>query len=790
MNDLSLAFRLLAKSRGFTVLALLVLALGIGGNTIVFSLVSALYLKPLPFPHSGQLVDLDETAPQWNLRYVGINYRDFEAWRAHNQTFSAMATARTGTFNVATSTRAEQLTGEWVTHDMADVFGFQPVLGRMFRADEELGGGAKVVLIGDAIWREWFAASPEVLGQRLTIDTESYEIIGVLPATAALPLRAALWRPFESKPNAWGGFAVGRLKPGISVAQASADLLRVHRALLPAAPENAVTSPVVQPLRQRYLGDGRVIAFVLEGAVLVLLLIVCANIAGLMLARTLSRTAEIGIRSALGATRWKIFRQLWIESALLTATGALLGMLAAQWLLDGWLAWVVAQMPPWTTVEFDVRVIGYVATAAFLCATLGALLPAHHVLRRLDLKQIVGTGQQSTPSRPRVRALRLLVVAEIGLALVLLIAAGLFGRALLRVQRVDPGFEPQHVLTYELFLPELKYRDGASRIDFLETHLARLRALPGIEAAGATTILPLTGQHLGNFFEPEGGLPTALAGKSPAINTHVTLPGYFKAMGIPVLRGTPFTAETWPYTLVINEAMERLFWPGQSAVGKHVRTTGEGSPWLQVVAVVHDVRHDGLEAAAQPEVYVPYYAMPQPSVTLVVRTPGEATAFAPTIRALLKEQDPLLPVAGLSSMEDRLQQSMFLRRMYSGMTAAFAIVAVVMAVAGLYGLIGYVVGQRMREFGIRLALGAQVRDLIYLVLREGLRLAIAGVSLGAAGGVLAGFALSRLLVGVSPLDPLVLSGTIAALGATIVMACLVPAQRAARVSVQDILRTE
>jgi predicted permease len=345
------------------------------------------------------------------------------------------------------------------------------------------------------------------------------------------------------------------------------------------------------------------------------------------------------------------------------------------------------------------------------------------------------------------------------------------------------------VLTYAILLPEAKYRDGTSWIAFFEQHLARLHGLPEVESASAATVLPFSGQHTGYFFEPQDGLPGGPDAKSPVVLVHTTFPGYFETMGIAIQSGHAIY-QTDRHNVIVNETLARLFWPGQDAVGKHLRTRGSKDFWLEVSAVARDVRHYGLESEVRPEVYAPFHATPQSSVGIVVRTRGDPAAFAPTVRTLLREQDPTLPVAGLATMEDRIKQSLLLRRTYSSMTATFALIAVAMAMAGLYGIIAYVVGRRLREFGIRLALGARVRDLRRLVVGEGVRLAAVGVILGVIGGVLAGFGLRGLLWGVSPLDPLVLLCASGSLSALVITACLGPARRAARVNPIKTLHVE
>ncbi|ACB75138.1 permease [Opitutus terrae PB90-1] len=792
LRDLRMALRQLVKAPGFALAAVLILGIGIAGNTVVFSLVNGIYLRPIPFPQPEQLVDIDITAPKWNLVYTGINYDAFEAWRQENQTFAGMAHWRGGAFNLAIAGRSEHLPGQQVTHDLAEVFGVQPALGRMFRADEELRGGPKIALIGYHLWQEWFAGDPAVIGKTITVDSEPHEIIGVLPPTAVFPSRAAVWLPFAEKPNrqGWAGNAIGRLKPGVTVEQASADLLRIHRAHIPDAKEYEVTSPVVQPLLWRYLGRDRTIGVVLQGAVLVLLLIAGANIAGLVLARTLARLPELGLRAALGASRFQLLRQLLVESIVLAALGGAAGHLLGRWLLAGALR-LFPDLPAWSRFDMDWRFAAFIIGLTALGVLVAGLIPARHVLSRVDVRSVMGpAAQQATHPASRLATLRILVVGEIALALLLLFVAGLLGRAFLRVQQINPGVQPERRLIYGLSLPSAAYRDNASRLAFFEQHLARLRALPDVEAASVSTILPFSGTHSGSFFEPEGGLPGGPDAKSPVILTRICMPEYFATIGITFAAGQGFTEQNWHYKIIVNETLAQLFWPGQNAVGKRMRSRGSNDPWLEVVGVARDVRHYGLEREVRPGVYVPFHAMPQAAAGVVVRTRGEPEALAPTVRTLLQEQDPSLPLMGISTLEKMIGQSLFLRRMYSGMTVLFALVAVAMAMAGLYGIVAYVVGQRTREFGIRLALGAPLRELLRLVLREGARLAAAGFGFGIPAGILAGFALSRLLYGIRPWDPLTIVAATLLLGLIVGCACLAPARRAARVNVIEVLRNE
>jgi putative ABC transport system permease protein len=478
------------------------------------------------------------------------------------------------------------------------------------------------------------------------------------------------------------------------------------------------------------------------------------------------------------------------ESFVLTLLGGVAGVLLGRWLLAGYLSVLVAQMPSWVNVETDLRFLAFISLLVGLCATVAGLVPARHVLARLDLRSALGpSARQVTAPANRVLSLRVLVAAELGLAMLLLLVAGFLGRAFLRVQHIDPGLRPERVLTYGIALPEAKYRDDAGRIAFIQQHLERLRALPEVESASASTALPFSGEHCGNFLEPEEGRPGGPDAQLPVLLTRSTFPRYFETLGIPLVAGRSFE-EREPRGIIVNETRAKRFWPGRNAVGRHLRSPSPGSPWIEVIGVVHDVRHYGLEAEVRPGVYVPYRFAAQAAVGIVVRTKGDPTALAPTVRALLKDQDATVCPSAMNTMEALIRQSLFLRRMYSAMTTTFALLAAAMAAAGLYGIIAYVVGQRTREFGIRLALGAQARDLRRLVVREGLVLAAIGIGLGLVGGLMAAAAMRALLMGVNPLDPLVVFGITALLTAIVLTACLIPSRRATRLDLVEVLRAE
>lgn len=776
-------------------LVVAILALGVAGNTIIFALVNALYLRPLPFPAPGRLVDLDETAPKWNLKFTGIRYADFEEWQKQNLTFAGMAVWQHASFNLSSDDYVDRVSALRVSHDLCAVFGLKPVLGRDFGPEDDRPGAARVAILGYHTWKTRFGADAGVVGRTVVLNSQPYAIIGVLPPEGVFPTRAALWVPLVGRPEGWSFQGAGRLKAGVSVAQARSDLARLHAGLVASQRANPATSPTVMPLRDRYLGEHRIVAWVLEGSVLVVLLIACANVAGLMLARSLSRSGELGIRVALGATRVQLLRLLLAESAWLALLGGAAGVLLGIWLLHGSLAWIIEQLPPWVTVTYDLRFALFMLALLVLVATIAALVPAQQLFRHLDLRSVLAGGsRQITAGGGRARVLRGLVVAEIALALLLLVSAGLLGQAYLQLQQTNLGFATEQVLRYDIGLPGSKYPDHQSCTAFFEHHLEQLRAHPGVASASACTAIPLSGSHWGNFFEPEGAPPPAPGEQTPVILQRFAFPDYFETMSIALVSGRSFTEQDGrneaSLVAIVNETLARHFWPGQTAVGKRIRPQGSTGPWMEVIGVAQDIKHYGVDVPMRPGLYMPYRQGPQPGMTIVVRARGETATLAPAIRALLRQQDPTLLISSLASMKTVVRDSLSLRRIYSGLLAVFALVALILATAGVYGTISYVVGQRTRDVGIRLALGAQKFQIVRALLREGVLLGAIGIVLGLLSSVLAGGLLRRLMAGMNPLSPTVYVTFALLLAAVVLVACLVPAVRATRLNVMDVLRSE
>ncbi len=563
--------------------------------------------------------------------------------------------------------------------------------------------------------------------------------------------------------------------------------------MIPTRPANDITSPRVTPLRERLLGDYRTVTYVLIAAVSVVWLIACGNVAGLMLARGLGRGKEISVRMALGATRGRVLRQVLAESLLLSAIGGSLGIFLGESTLSALTRLLPNHFPSWIHFGMDGRFVLFCLGTMALTAVLFGLFPALKMASQVNLQEALqATASRTTGSSAQRRSLNLLVVGEIGLALVLLVNAGLLIEAFRGLRKIDPGFRSENVLTYELALPRAKYTNN-QHVAFFEEHIAQLRALPGVKVASAVTLVPLAG-HNGTFFEAESAAPRAKDELDPVVLDRKVFPGYAEAMGLTVLSGRFIsdeeTREGRTHVAVVNESFAKRNWSKQEAVGKRIRYPGNNSPWLTVVGVVKDVKHYGFDQPMRPGVYVPYHFAPQREMTIVVRSLIDPKSLLPSIRAVLQQKDPELPMFGIQTMSERVEQSFWLRKSYSWLFAFFAVVALTMALGGIYGVISYAVSQRTNEIGIRMALGAQRIDVLRLVLRHGMILAGLGIVIGLTGALAMTQVMRSLLVGVNPMDPTIFAAIPTVLTLVVSLACYLPARRATKVNPMVALRYE
>jgi predicted permease len=670
----------------------------------------------------------------------------------------------------------------------------------MFTAEEDVPGGARVVVLSEDLWRRRFGGDPAILGRTLRLNSLPHEVVGVLPSAAEFPEDTDLWLPRAGDPaqtyQSYGGAGIGRLKPGVTAEAAVQDLMRAHEPIFEERDEDRVVTPLVEPLRERYVGRYRTMAVAMAGAVAIVLLIACSNVASVMLARAIARQREMGIRAALGAGRGRLLRQLFVENLVYAvaggATGLGLGYAAVRILSST----VPEQFPDWARFGVDARVLVFALLLTAMPAVLFGLAPAFHAFGGGLRDALHEGGARTTAGARGRRTLGLLIAAEVALSVMLLVGGGLLLRAYQRLTRVDPGFDTENVLTFGVSLPAAAYDTAPEQIAFWERLTERLAALPGVEGAGAITCPPLT-CHWGFFLNVEGTPPPAAGEPDPVILNRIATPGYFEAMGIELLRGRFFDdrdgRDEGSAAVIVNETFARRFWPDDpDPIGRRVRHRGRDPehPWMTVVGVTKDVKHYGLDEEMRPGIYEPLAQRATTDMAIVLRARSDAPALASAARGLVRELDPDLPIYRVGTMEDRLRESLALRQAYAWLLSVFAGAALVLAVGGIYGVTSYAVGRRTREIGIRVALGARTGQVMRSVLRSGMALVGAGMLLGLLGALAGARSLSSLLFGVDPADPLVYGLVALLLLGTALAATWVPARRAARVDPMTSLRNE
>jgi len=797
LADLRFAFRSFGRQPGATALIVVTLMLGVAANTAVFAIVDGLFLRPFPFPEPGRLVYLNERAPTWNLDFTGINYPDFHTWRERASTFESMALWAETSVNLADPSGAERVDGLAVTYDFPKTLGIRPVLGRTFTKEEDGPTPGRVVVLGYGLWQTRFAGSRDVVGQPLRINSRPYTIIGVLPREADFPGHAQFWIPLNGDPNQKGQSysydGIGRLKPGVTIEQARADLMRAHAPIWAATDSAHVVSPRLDGLRDQFVSNFRAMGKALGAGALLVLLIACANVAGAMLARSIFRRREIAIRLALGASAKRVGRQLITESLALAIVAGLAGTLVGRWLVRLLVRFGSDQLPPWVQLQFGVRTIVFAVLVIVATALVFGLAPALQALRADVTGSLVsgGAGTRASVGIPQRRMLDALVVIAIALALVLLAGSGLLVRAYGTLRNTDPGFRPDGVMTFQLALPQAKYPSAVAQRRFYANFVDRLAATPGVQSAGVVTCLPF-GCHWGMFLRAEGAPPPAKNASNPVVLARYASAHYFEAMGIRLVRGRFFTdaegGPTGPHPVVINEQLAKQLWPNVvDPVGKRMIWNGDtvSTDWLTVVGVVRDVRHYGLVRPMIGGLYRSAFEADTTqtfaSLGIAIRSATGEAAVVAAARAIVRELDPELPLIDVRSAQAALNRSFADRRTIAFVFAAFGGIALALALGGIYAVLSYVVGRRRQEIGIRMALGAQRSQVIGLVVRQGLRLVAIGVFLGLPVSLLALREISSLLVGVSARDPLTYAAAVLLLAATAALSALIPARRAAGV---------
>jgi putative ABC transport system permease protein len=800
-SDIRYAVRSLWRQKFAAALVVAMLTLGIAANVAVFSLVNGLFLRPFPFPEPERLVFINEQAPKRSLDVIGVNFPDFDEWRKGQQLFEAIAAWDTRNLNLADGAAADRVTAVEASYEFADVLGVRPVLGRMFTADEDKPGAEPVVVLGHGYWLERFTGRADVLGHTLKLNGQAHVVIGVLPPHAdAYPGGGRVWIPLRGDPaqegQSYSYNAIGRLEPGVTLEQAEQDLLRAHQPIFDARDHERIVTPLVLPLGEINVRDLRTAMVTLTGAVALLLLVSCFNVAAVVLARALGRRRDMGIRLAIGAGRLRIVRQLFVENLLLALVGGASGLALGQWAIHA-LVGAMADVPPaWAVFGLDTRVAAFALAAAALTALLFGWAPALHASRG-DPRSALHTGAAIGSPRGQ-RTLRLLIGGEFALATLLLVFGGLLFRAYARVQNVDPGFIPEGVLTFGLSLPPELYREQNQRLAFWDRVEERLTRLAGVRSAAVVNCPPF-GCHRGSFYVAEGGAVRSAQEGNPVVLSRIASPGYFATLGIRLKQGRFFNdadgrgGPSQEPVVIINDTFARTFFPDvENPVGRRIRLEDDDdAPWSRIVGTVADVKHYGLEQPVRPGVYVPLAdAFGTWTMRVALKTDGDPASLVADARAAIRELDPELPLFEVRTMDAALRQTMTARTTYSSMLAVFAVAALVLALGGAYGVSAYLVTQRTREIGIRVALGAVGKDIVRSVLGSHVGIVAAGIAIGTAGAVGVARLLESLLFGVAPYDAPIVGGAVALLALSAAAANILPALRAARVNPTVLLRAE
>jgi putative ABC transport system permease protein len=801
-KDIRYALRTLAKSPGFTAIAILTLALGIGANTAIFTVANALLLRPLSYKDPDRLVRI--SSERNRAGYLSLPY--FTVLRDHNSSFSSVAAYGEESFNLSGRREPEQITAERVTWNLFDVLGVQPVAGRAFMPEEDLRDGKQVVLISAELAVRLFNGDRNAIGKNLSLDSKDYTVIGVLPAKFSTPLlgrqvdifaprlmEMSIVTPARIQIGGMYFETVGRLKPGVAPEQAQAETEVLYQEYKRDKPGNFDSTMsivmTVEGLQQNLVANVRPTLLILSAAVGFVLLIACANVASLLLSRALGRKKEFAVRTALGASRGALIRQLLTEAVLLAIVSGAIGIALGQAGTRVLATFSQSTFPQMANVAMDLRVLGFTLMVSVLSGVLFGLTPAPQ-LSRLDLNTVLrDEGRGGTGNRQRQRTRSVLVVAQVALAMVLLAGSGLLVHSFVQLRTMSPGFEPKGTLTIKTYLPPARYPQPPQRIAFYSAALRNMQSVPGVQAASISTALPVAANHGAPFlFE---GQPVVALGQRPIALIQSISPGYAKTMGIAVVAGRAFTdhddAQAPPVVLV-NQSVVRKYWPNRNPLGKRVVIGNLAKPF-EVVGVLADAKNDGLALAPSAEVFVPYPQLPSPLLYLSVRTSLKPQSLTSALRAQIAAAGPDQPLTEIQTMEERLELASASPRFTMLLIVVFSTTALILAVIGIYGVSAYAVAQRTQELGIRIALGAEKNDILRLVIRGGLALTLIGIAIGLAGSIALTRVMSAMLYETSATDPVILGASAALFLAVSLMANYLPARRATRIDPAEALRT-
>jgi len=794
----------LLKRPAFAAIAIATLALGIGANTAIFSVVNAVLLRPLPLKEPDRLMTFWLSAPAKGLRHMDLNEALFAYDRERTRTFESLAAFEDGEFALTGSGEPEVVPGAVVTFNYFNVLGREPLLGRTFTAQEDTPGHNNVAILSYALWQQRFGGNPNIVGQSINLDSNPTTVVGIMPPDFSFPDPAErasssghvqLWVPKGLDPqntNSWNLTAVGRLQPGATADDANKEITSLYRqfseeyhARIGSGAVDMSVSTVLMPLRNNIVGDVRQPLLVLLGAIGLVLPIACANLTNLLLARAASRTREMAVRQCLGASATRIARQTLTESLLLSFVGAVVGILVAIWIVTALKSFVSSQIPHIESVSVDSTILLFTTAIMLLTGVLCGLAPA---LRgaRVNLQEAIKTGVRSSASGSSRRLNNVFVVSQLALSLVLLIGAALFLQSFRNLLSVNPGFRAENVLMAELSLPEQKYPDKAQVESFYLRLQQGVRNVPGVEAVELCQVVPFSGDGQGGPFNVEG-----VEEESKVAWLRSSTPGYFAAMGMPILKGRGFessdTANSLPVA-VVDEKLARRYSPDGDLTGRRIRI-GDG-PWMAIVGVVPSVKNRKLDEDAWPYIYRPYSQWIRRETMLVMRTSVDPSSVVGNVRQEVAKLDPELPLANVSTIQGAIDRSLVTTRLTNWLLAGFAATALLLALTGIYGVMSLNVANRRNEFGIRLALGAQRSNVLRMMLGQGLRLAMVGVGLGLLAAIAFTRLLKGLLFGISASDPLTFAAIAMLLAGAALLACWIPARRATKVDPLEALRYE
>jgi len=800
LQDVRYGLRTLRRSLGFTTLAVLTLALGIGSTTVIFSVARGVLFRPLPFREPERLVLVQDRQPPSDD--TPVSYPEFLSWRESIGSFEGLAASFNSSCALTGAGEPEEIWSVRASSSLLPLLGIEPVLGRSFRPEEERRDSEPVGIISDSLWKRRFGSDPGVVGRTLTLDGRATTIVGVLPPRVAGVLPADslfgqgrdIWLPLRldttvAPPGLHFMRVIGRLRPDLDLpraraeVEAAADLLKKEQKT-----DHGVT---IMALQEHVAGRLRPALLALLGAVSLLLVIACANVAGLLLARSAGRRTEIALRMALGAGRLRMVRQLVTESLVLACLGGILGLILSYWGLDILVASCRDFLPRADEIAIDAAALAFTLLISLLTGVLFGLAPAAQISGS-DLERGLREGGRSAGAGGAAGRLRgVLVVGEIALSLVLLVGAGLLAKSFARLLSTDKGFDPENVVSFSLSLPHGVYPRTDQQSRFFEQTLDRLAALPGVSGAGAISELPLGGSGTNGAFRVEGRDDPP--GSEPQAEKRIVSPDYFRVLRTPILAGRGFTAQDRPGSpavAIINDALARRLFKGQDPVGRRLEFNWETQGWQEIVGVVGDVKQYGLQEEMLPTIFVPHAQRPEPAMAVVVRSSLRPDQLVPEIRRQVAALDRDRPLIQVRTMEQVIADSVADRRLPMLILGGFAVAALLLGAIGVYGIVGYSVAQRTQEFGIRMALGARRSDVVRMVLGQGLRLALCGLLIGLAGSLAVARLITGLLFGITPADPATLAATSLLILGVALLACYIPARRAARVDPMVALRYE